>query len=152
ALSLLHFRQATPPASACSDALAASSPLHFMHATPSASARSGAREASPLSARTPSPARSAVTSTLSQPHASPSPARSRNDTHFAVTGSLCRHRHALAAARSDVAAPEPVVLSPLLQNPAIEPQILSKVHPHIRFKMHLHILFKDQSSRSWRHS
>ncbi|KAJ1626534.1 hypothetical protein T492DRAFT_878241 [Pavlovales sp. CCMP2436] len=142
---------ATPSASARFDALAASSPLHFMHATPSASARSDALEASPLSIRTPSPARSAVTGTLSQLHASPSPARSRSGTHFAVTGSLCRHRHALAAARSDVAAPEPLALSPLLQAPAIHSQILSKVQPHIRSKMQLHILFKDLSSRSWRH-
>ncbi|KAJ1638747.1 hypothetical protein T492DRAFT_857952 [Pavlovales sp. CCMP2436] len=115
----------TPSASARSDALAATSLLLFMHATPSASARSDALEA--LS----------VTCTLSQLHAPPSLARSRSCTHFAVTGSLCRHRHALAAARSDA--------------PAIQPQILSKVQPLIRSKMQPHILFKDQSSRSWRH-
>ncbi|KAJ1629048.1 hypothetical protein T492DRAFT_874122 [Pavlovales sp. CCMP2436] len=149
--SLLHFRKATPSALARSDALAASSPPHYIRATPSASARSDALEASPLSARTPSPARSAVTDTLSQLHALPSPARSRSCTHFAITGLLCHHQHALAAARSDVAAPEPLALSPLLQTPAIQPQILSKVQLHIRSKMQLHILSKDQSSRSWRH-
>ncbi|KAJ1617183.1 hypothetical protein T492DRAFT_503534 [Pavlovales sp. CCMP2436] len=69
---------ATPSASAHSDALAASSPLHFMHATPSASARSDALEASLLSARTPSPARSAVTGTLSQLHAPTSQRLSRS--------------------------------------------------------------------------
>ncbi|KAJ1626583.1 hypothetical protein T492DRAFT_878207 [Pavlovales sp. CCMP2436] len=112
-----------------------------MHATPSASAHSDAL---------------ATSSPLHYMHATPS-ASTRSDaltasgTHFAVTGSLCRHRHALAAARSDVAAPEPFALSLLLQAPAIQPQILSKVQPHIRFKMQLHILFKDQSSRSWRH-
>ncbi|KAJ1629789.1 hypothetical protein T492DRAFT_1008206 [Pavlovales sp. CCMP2436] len=129
--------QASPSASARSDALVASSPLHLMQATPSASARSDELETPPLSARTPLPARSVVTGTLSQLHALPSPARSRSGTHFAITGPLCRHRHALAAARSDA--------------PAIQPQILFKVQPHIRFKMQLHILFKDSSSRSWRH-
>ncbi|KAJ1621303.1 hypothetical protein T492DRAFT_914382 [Pavlovales sp. CCMP2436] len=37
----LHFMQAAPSASARSDALAASSPLHFMQATPSAPVRIG---------------------------------------------------------------------------------------------------------------
>ncbi|KAJ1616853.1 hypothetical protein T492DRAFT_918094, partial [Pavlovales sp. CCMP2436] len=114
ASSLLHFRQVTPLASARSDALAALSLLHLRQATPLASARSDALAASSL---------------LHFRQATPS-ASARSDAlealPFAVTGSLCRHRHALSAARYDVAAREPLSLSPLLQASTIQPQILFK--------------------------